>query len=275
MAPVVKIMSQSGFIYEKNNFIALVEKNEAHSDYHKMMDFIKNCKLSYAMLEAPTIYCEVVEEIWTTAEFNSIDMTISFTLKGLVITNENNKLKCWAQEKRVLADLLRMDLNSSVPLVYLPIMNAPQVGEVIASTTPTSSNPSISLSSSVAMKSVSMPQQISTKVTKSKLSKSKTKKTTSVVSQKTTVVTTTINPEGSDQGVSGEGRGEHQRNPQDKEGKLSASQASQATVSQKAVVVEKVTSISLAASSQKDVTIENSSQPVSYTHLTLPTTPYV
>ncbi|KAL8157573.1 hypothetical protein AgCh_002327 [Apium graveolens] len=58
MAPVVKIMSQSGFVYEKNNFVALVEKNEAHTDYHKMMDFIKNCKLSYAMLEAPTIYCE-------------------------------------------------------------------------------------------------------------------------------------------------------------------------------------------------------------------------
>ncbi|KAL8156757.1 hypothetical protein AgCh_001747 [Apium graveolens] len=55
---VVKIMSQSDFVYEKNNFVALVEKNEAHSDYHKMMDFIKKCKLSYAMLEAPTIYCE-------------------------------------------------------------------------------------------------------------------------------------------------------------------------------------------------------------------------
>ena len=82
MAPVVKIMSQSGFIYEKNNFIALVEKNEAHSDYHKMMDFIKNCKLSCAMLEAPTIYCEVIEEIWTTAEFNSTNMTIAFSLKG-------------------------------------------------------------------------------------------------------------------------------------------------------------------------------------------------
>ena len=34
------------------------------------------------MLEAPMIYCEVVEEIWTTAEFNPTDMTISFSLKG-------------------------------------------------------------------------------------------------------------------------------------------------------------------------------------------------
>ena len=57
-----------------------MEKNEAHSDYHKMMDFIKNCKLSYAMLEAPMIYCEAVEEMWTTAEFNPTDMTVSFSL---------------------------------------------------------------------------------------------------------------------------------------------------------------------------------------------------
>ena len=82
MAPVVKMMSHSGFVYEKNNFVALVEKDGTHEDYHKMMDFIQGCKLSYAMLESPTIYCEVVEEVWTTAEFNSTDMTITFTLKG-------------------------------------------------------------------------------------------------------------------------------------------------------------------------------------------------
>ena len=34
------------------------------------------------MLEAPIIYCEVVEEIWTSAEFKSTNMTLSFTLKG-------------------------------------------------------------------------------------------------------------------------------------------------------------------------------------------------
>ena len=82
MAPIVKLMSQTGSIYEKNNFVALVEKEGAHEDYHKMMDFIKRCKLSYAMLEAPIIYCEVVEEIWTTAVFNQTDLTITFDLKG-------------------------------------------------------------------------------------------------------------------------------------------------------------------------------------------------
>ena len=58
----------------------------------------------------------------------------------LVIENPTNKLDCWVQEKRVLADLLRNNLNNEVPLVYLPIMEAPQVSEV---NTPisTTSNP--------------------------------------------------------------------------------------------------------------------------------------
>ena len=83
MAPVVKIMSQTSFIYEKNNFTALVNKGiQLSSDYHKMMDFVQGCKLNYAMLESPTIYYEVVEEIWTTAVYNSTDKTITFTIKG-------------------------------------------------------------------------------------------------------------------------------------------------------------------------------------------------
>ena len=49
-----------------------------------MMEFIKASQLSYAMLSTPTIYHEVVEEMWTTAEFNSEDDTISFSLKNTV-----------------------------------------------------------------------------------------------------------------------------------------------------------------------------------------------
>ena len=83
MAPVVKIMSQTGLIYEKNNFTALVNKGIQQSeDYHKMMDFVKNCKLNYAILESPTIFCAVVEEMWTTATYNSTDKTITLTIKG-------------------------------------------------------------------------------------------------------------------------------------------------------------------------------------------------
>ncbi|KAL8114239.1 hypothetical protein AgCh_021190 [Apium graveolens] len=40
--------------------LALVNKEIQQSgDYHEMMDFLKNYKLNYAMLESPTIYCEL------------------------------------------------------------------------------------------------------------------------------------------------------------------------------------------------------------------------
>lgn len=45
------------------------------------MKFMKGCKLSYAMLKAPTIYCEVVKEIWTSAIYNSGNNSFFFTLK--------------------------------------------------------------------------------------------------------------------------------------------------------------------------------------------------
>ena len=82
MAPQTKLMLISGFVYEKNNFVALVDIASSHSDFHIMMNFIKSCKLSYAMLEAPTIYCEVVEEMWTSAQFDRTNGTLSFTIKG-------------------------------------------------------------------------------------------------------------------------------------------------------------------------------------------------
>jgi len=50
-----------------------------------------------------------------------------------------------------------------------------------------------------------------------KLPKNKSKKPTSGVSQKAPVVTTTSLPEGCVKEVSGEGRGGHQRIPQNKE----------------------------------------------------------
>ena len=61
--------------------------------------------------------------------------------------------------------------------------------------------------------------------------------------------------------MSGEGRGEHQRNPKDKVGELSESQPSHTAVSQQTAVLKKDKSSLLAASSQKDVVIEQSSQP--------------
>ncbi|KAL8090068.1 hypothetical protein AgCh_039509 [Apium graveolens] len=206
---------------------------------------------------AKVIYCDVVKQIWTTAVYNSKDKTIAFSLKGyklgdikkrskniyyarffmmlanfvfedLVIENPNNKLDCWVQEKRVLAYLSRNNLNNALPLNYLPIFEA---------------------------------QQMPTQATKPK-SKSKSKKPTSVVSQKTAVVTTTTSLEGSAQDSQlGEVKGEHQRCTKDKEGEVCVTQTSRTAVSQQTVVINKEISSLLVASSQKDVTIEMSSQP--------------
>ncbi|KAL8126096.1 hypothetical protein AgCh_013398 [Apium graveolens] len=148
---------------DESNFTRLVSELElvnkdiaASEDYHKMTDFIRSCKLSYAMLESPVIYCEIMEEIWITTVYNSKDKTIAFSLKGykledikkrskniyyvrfimilenhvskdLLIENPTNKLDCWVQDKRVLADLNRNNLHSEVPLNYLSIMEAPLV----------------------------------------------------------------------------------------------------------------------------------------------------
>ena len=59
------------------------------TEFHRMMNFIKSSQLSHAMLSTPTIYHEVVEEIWTMAEFNSEHETISFTLK-----NKTHTINC-------------------------------------------------------------------------------------------------------------------------------------------------------------------------------------
>ena len=62
-------------------------------------------------------------------------------------------------------------------------------------------------------------------------------------------------------GKVGEGQGEHERNPKDKDGELSGSQPSHTVVSQQTAVINKDKRSFLVASFQKDVTIEQSSQP--------------
>ncbi|KAL8107415.1 hypothetical protein AgCh_023985 [Apium graveolens] len=134
-------MSQTGFVYEKDNFIALVNKEIATSvDYYKMMDFIRSYKLKYVLLESHVTYYEVVEEIWITHVYNLKDKTITFTLKAnlvsedLIIENPNNKLDCWVEERRVIADLNMANNLSEVPLVYLPIMEGPQGAHTVHTT---------------------------------------------------------------------------------------------------------------------------------------------
>ncbi|KAK1394362.1 hypothetical protein POM88_013418 [Heracleum sosnowskyi] len=391
MAPIVKLMSAGGFIYEKNNSIPFVVKESPNSIFFKMMDFMKNCKLSYAMFHSTPLYNEIIEEIWTSCEYSGTNCTLQFTIQGneyivnsdvlqaclhipenncnalptnteivnmlnsinyslptdnlgkiirrglvreysyladafikvfsrkisnfdaltnsmlilltmlltdryynfstqlmyeigaklgdkanrkkniyyarflmmlanhvspapLVISNSVSRFECFVQEKWVLTDILRLNHNGDVPVVYLPIIEV------------TSSNPvsvvatSIVTPSNVAMESVTVSQQAPAQAAKPKSKKSS--KPTSGASQKAPVAKTTSQPKGSDSGVvRGEGRGEHQRNPKNKEGKESVSQTSPIVSSQQGTMSKMDLNTSLLASSQKDVIIETSPPP--------------
>lgn len=71
-------MSITCYIYELNNFMAFVNTTNDPQEFHGLMEFIKDCKLSYAMLEAPTIYCEVMEEIRSVFMYDSGNNTLVF-----------------------------------------------------------------------------------------------------------------------------------------------------------------------------------------------------
>ena len=89
-----KYTAPSGFIYEKNNFASFVDtKAVEEKEYHKMMEFIKSSQLSHAMLATPTIYHEVVEEMWTSAEFNSEDETLTFSIKNKIHSVNSDVMK--------------------------------------------------------------------------------------------------------------------------------------------------------------------------------------
>ena len=154
------------------------------------------------------------------------------SVQELAITNPASKFESFVQEKRVLSDLMRMQLNSGVQLVYLPIIQ-------VTTATPSSSTPITSLPSSVTMEPAVVTQQAPTQVTKT-VSKPKSKQPISGASQKAPVAKTTSKPKGSDQvKVRDEGRGQHQRNPKNKVGELSESQPSHTVSSQKGTAVEK------------------------------------
>ena len=84
MAPSNKIVCTTGFTYEQNNHVAFVDKEDKQSEaFHPMMDFIKECKCSYAMFHAPTIYCEIVEQMWTSARYNLESKTLSVVINNV------------------------------------------------------------------------------------------------------------------------------------------------------------------------------------------------
>ena len=84
----------------------------------------------------------------------------------IALENPNNKLACWVQERRIIADLNRANHHRDVPMFYFPVMQTPQVSEVSSSIPSTIPISSISLSSGVTMATVSMTKQLPTKASK-------------------------------------------------------------------------------------------------------------
>ncbi|KAK1397671.1 hypothetical protein POM88_007534 [Heracleum sosnowskyi] len=170
----------------------------------------------------------------------------------LVISNPNSKFDCFVQEKRVLTDILRLNHNGDVPMVYLPVIEVTLSHPVNLNVTSISST----TTTVVAMESVVVTQQAPAPSTRPKSTNSKSTKPTSGASQKAPVVKSTTQPKGSEAGVvSGEGRGENQRNPKDKVGEVSVTQTSPIVSSQQGTMSNMDFSSSLTTSSQKGVVI--------------------
>ena len=110
-------------------------------------------------------------------------MLANHLIENIVIENPTNKLNCWVQERRIIADLNRANHHKEVPLYYFPVMEGPPVSEVIStvSTLPTSHT---YFPSNIAITSVSMTKQMPTQAAKTKIPKSKAKKAPSEFFQK-------------------------------------------------------------------------------------------
>ncbi|KAL8089143.1 hypothetical protein AgCh_038785 [Apium graveolens] len=195
----------------KDRTIAFTLKGNEHSI---------NCDAIQACLQLPENNTLIPD---TNTDVSAMLVSMGYALspaklgEDLSIENPTNKLDCWVPEKRVIANLNRANHHSDVPLIYFPIMEEPQVSEVNTFVS-TTSQPLVSLQTSVEMASVTMTKQVSTQATKSNILKSKSKKPHSSSSQKGLVSKTTKSKEGSVKGSKiGEGQGEHQRNPKNKE----------------------------------------------------------
>ncbi|KAK1368651.1 hypothetical protein POM88_034743 [Heracleum sosnowskyi] len=62
------LLSSSGKVeYAITNHVAFLEKDSVHEDFHSLMDFLKNSPVSYALTASPTIYAEIVQDMWSSA----------------------------------------------------------------------------------------------------------------------------------------------------------------------------------------------------------------
>ncbi|XP_017224905.1 uncharacterized protein LOC108201105 [Daucus carota subsp. sativus] len=75
-------LSSSGkVVYAVTNHVAFLDKESVHADFHPLMDFLKNSPISYALSASPTIYTEIVQEMWNKADCTTKG-EIKFTIKG-------------------------------------------------------------------------------------------------------------------------------------------------------------------------------------------------
>ncbi|KAK1368387.1 hypothetical protein POM88_034479 [Heracleum sosnowskyi] len=74
-------LSSSGRVETITNYVAFFDKQSVHTDFHPLVDFLKNSPVSYALTATPTIYAEIVQEMWSKADCTT-NGEIKFTIKG-------------------------------------------------------------------------------------------------------------------------------------------------------------------------------------------------
>ena len=83
MAPQSKTKSSSVFVYKLNNFHSLCEHNRRTSRVLQPNEVLRsNATCLMPLTEAPILFSEVIEEVWTTAVYNITYKVITFNLKG-------------------------------------------------------------------------------------------------------------------------------------------------------------------------------------------------
>ena len=102
-------------------------------------------------------------------------ITINHLVQEVVLDREDDKLNCCIQSKRVVQDLVRINRNSCIELVYPPFV------QVYIYTLSSSQSPNYMPSTAMEGENQHPPAQAT------KPSKNKSKQTTSIVSQKAVV----------------------------------------------------------------------------------------
>ena len=77
-----KQISTTGFDYKLNNHVAFLDASKVSKDFHNVLGFLEQSKVAYALTASPIIYCEITEEMWTSAQLNEEEKVLTLSLKG-------------------------------------------------------------------------------------------------------------------------------------------------------------------------------------------------